>query len=365
MVWPFGRYNDLALEAAQKAGMGITLTLDPVAASSDRLEAVARKYPTLNPETGTFQYSFFERKRPPLRRFIQVEVAGLIEKDENAEKSFSRFLERVKTLAPGRVYLEPVVRIDNTLNALFQNKMVPVIQDRLTRLSWHTNRRAGTEVHLILSDELFNRIEASDYKSFFSDMGKSAPCSGLLVADVKFNEQFIMMMEQATPPNTPLPIWNPQKTRMQRTELAKNSSVSRVLNILNGLEAFQQWQPFLDVGLLVSSEMLKTVDIISLKNLLRYFDYIKVDLRAEEQPMSAMRELTELDAFAELGGYFTVLVKFDAGVSEHQLKKQLSALSDQGIVDFGYAHDDFLQDRPDLEMIRPIISARTFPFMPK
>lgn len=365
MVWPFGRYNDLAIKAAGKAGMDITLTLDPVAASSDRLDAVARKYPTLNPETGTFQYSFFERNRPPLRRFIQVDALKLIEENENDEKSFGGFLERVKTLAPGRVYFEPVVRIDNTLNALFQNKIIPVIQDRLMRLSWHTDRRAATEVHLILSDELFSRIEGSDYKTFFSDMGKSAPCSGLLLADVKFNEKLIMMMEHAALPNTPLPIWNPHETRAKRSELAENKADSRALNILSGLEAFQRWQPFLDMGLLVSSEMLKTVDFVVLKNLLRYFDYIMVDLRAEEQFTTALRELAELEAFGEIGGYFTVLVKFDAGASEHQLKKRLNALNSQGIVDFGYAYDSFMEDRPDLETIRPIMSARTFPFIPK
>jgi len=365
MVWPFGRYNSLAIEAAQKAGMDITLTLDPVAASTDSLEAVSRMYPTLNPETGSFKYSFFEPNRAPLRRFIQVQSSSLLEEDEDSEKVFSRFLERTKALAPGRVYFEPTIMLDGTLKTIFRNNHLPVIQDRLNRLSWHTSRRSGTEVHLILSDTLFDRLQPGDYKSFFSDMGKSAPCSGLMLADDKFIEELLMEMADTSPESFTLPTWNPNASRGLRRKLINGTDSTRVLNILSGIEAFQKWQPFLDVGLAVTFDVLKRVEADSLKYALRYFDYIMVDLREEKDPIIAIKKFSELNTIRDIRSYFTILIGFEPSVPENQLKKQLNTLWSQGLVDYGYANDFFMENRPDIEMIKPIVSTRTFPFIPK
>ncbi len=131
------------------------------------------------------------------------------------------------------------------------------------------------------------------------------------------------------------------------------------------IEAFQYWQPFLDVGLLVSLAKLEKEDENTLLNILRYFDYIMVDLRQEESLSQATKRFSKLKTIRKLLLYMPVLIQFDKSVSTVQLKSQLKTLQEYGIVDHGYVHDDFINNRPDLAEIIPLMSTRTSPFIPK
>lgn len=365
MVWPFGRYNALAVAAAKEAGMDITLTLDPVSAHVDNLATIARIYPTLNPEAGSFKYSFIEPPRPPLRRFIMVQTTDLIEDDEDSENSFAKLLERVKTLAPGRVYFEPVIIENGQPKTLFRNEQIPVVQDRLTRLVWHTNRRAEAEVHLIVDGSLLRQFGSQEYKQFLGDMGKFGPSSGLLLKDDLFAEELFEHIDTIYSDPFEPPAWQPNQTREQRRLLAEKIDRPLFIDHFEALESFQYWQPFLDVGLLVPYELLHTARSTSLKQVLRVFDYIMVDLRKEEDPVAASRKLAELETTFNRGPFLTSLISFEQGDDESDLAGQLTALLRHGIVDFGYAYDYFIDKKPNLEAVIPHISTREYPFIPQ
>jgi biofilm PGA synthesis lipoprotein PgaB len=72
MVWPFGRYNQAALAAASRAGMDITLTLDPVPGNIDNLRKIGRMYPTLNPDLAEFRTDINPDIMPPARHFSRL-----------------------------------------------------------------------------------------------------------------------------------------------------------------------------------------------------------------------------------------------------------------------------------------------------
>lgn len=365
MVWPFGRYNALALEAAKEAGMEITLTLDPVSAQIDSLATISRKYPTLNPEAGSFKYSFLEPLRPPLRRFIMVQTSDLIEDDEDSEHSFGKLLERVKTLAPGRVYFEPVIVENGQPKTFFQNNQIPVIQDRLTRLVWHTNRRAEAEVHLIIDGSLLRRLGSHDYIQFLGDMGKFGPGSGLLLTDDLFVEELLEHIDSIYSEPFEPPAWHPNQTRETRRKFIAKADRAIFTDHLHALEAFQYWQPFLDVGVLVPFDLLQAARTASLKQALRLFDYIMVDLRQVEDPVAASKKLAELDHNFERRPFLTALISFEQGDDESDLADQLTTMLSNGIVDFGYAYDFFIDKKPALDTMKPLISTREYPFIPK
>lgn len=233
------------------------------------------------------------------------------------------------------------------------------------RLTWHTDRRSGTEVHLILSSTLFNNLESGDYPSFFSDMGRSAPCSGLLLSDEEFTKKLLNLMDR--PPIAPsgLEIWDPIQTRNSRKELANRLESGGVYDVLSGLAAFQQWQPVLDVGVLIPFSLLKSTQVNSLHNILNHFDYIMVDVRDENSPQEKTVVLSDLEIFNDYWPYLPTLLSHRPGAGDRTLITQLRQLLNKGIVDYGYAYDFFIDNSPDLEAIKPLISTRTYPFIPQ
>lgn len=364
MVWPFGRYNGLAVEVAKSLGMKVTLTLDPVAAHTDQLSSIPRAYPTLNPETGSFKYSFIDPNRPPLRRFVHIKTTDIIEENDEEEIVFSTFLERIKNMAPGRVYLDPIIAREGKPATIFRNKVLPTVQDRLLRFTWHKNRRAGSEVHITLSEQLFTSIEPEKYIPFLGDMGRSAPCSGLLLDNSTVLSSLLTTL-QSQEPFPDLPTWDPNTTREYRQQFINESALRSVVTVFKALEAFQYWQPFLDVGLLLPLSSMEQFDTETLNKLLIYFDYIMVDTKTIHNSSQLMKKLSELQEQEKIPPYSPVVVHFRADQSSRELASQLGKLQNIGIVDYGYSFDDFINNNPREDDIIPIISTRSYPFVPR
>ena len=369
IVWPFGRYNQLAIKAAKKAGIEISLTLDPVPASTDSLNSAPRYYPTLNPESGSFKDILTTRTNPPLRRFIKVKTEDLIEQNLKTESRFSAFLERTKSLMPGRVLIAPTFTHEETTYSLFNNNRFPTKQDRLIRLTWHTNRRGGTETHLWLDDFLFNKTDnesESDLISFFHDMGKAAPCSGLVINSPNFAQALLENLNVSPIENlTPITSWNPNSSRANRQYYFNNAEVKVGKSIFHSIESFQYWQPFLDMGLVVPIDVLINSDLNAISNLLRLFDYLVVDLRQTDNISAHLRQWLEQDDIQPIKPYLTAIISHTAQQRGSILVNKLTELQAQGLNNFGYDSDDFLNDSPLFQTIKPMISTRTYPFTPK
>lgn len=369
MVWPFGRYNQLSIKAAKKAGIEITLTLDPVPASSNLLDSAARYYPTLNPETGSFKNILTTRTNPPLRRFIKVKTEDFIEQDLETESRFSEFLERTKSLMPGRVLITPTFTHEKTTYSLFNNNRFPTKQDRLIRLTWHTNRRGSTETHLWLDDFLFNKADnesASDLTSFFHDMGKAAPCSGLIINSPEFAIALLKNLNGSQIENlTPIPSWNPNSSRSNRQHYFSSTKVEVGKNIFNNIESFQYWQPFLDMGLVVPIDVLINSDIDAISNLLRLFDYLALDLRQTDKISTHLRQWLDQDDIQPIKPYLIAITSHTSHQKSSILVDKITELQSQGLNNFGYDSDDFLNKSPLLQAIKPKISTQTYPFISK
>ena len=119
------------------------------------------------------------------------------------------------------------------------------------------------------------------------------------------------------------------------------------------------------MGVLIPFGWLKSAQAKSLHNVLNHFDYIMVDMRDENSPQEKTKLLSELEIFNDYWPYLTVLLNHRPGAGDSALVTQLSKLWNQGIVDYGYAYDFFNNNSPDLETIQPLISTRTYPFIPK
>lgn len=370
MVWPFGRYNEFALEIAHDVGMEVTLTLDPVSGTVENLMALGRVYPTLNPETGVLRANLEMNYTPPLRRLMKVKMSDLIEEETDTEVQFSKLLERVHTLQVGGVIFEPIIEIDGKIHAMFTNNSLPVAQDRLLRLLWQTDRRGGAESILWLSNEIFN-IEKQNRPpeiseklpiSLFDDLGKAAPCSGIIIDHLPFAKLLFGFVEESLSTYGKILYETDtlKKKAVRNAWRADERLPEDTRDILENIGKIQKWQPFTEVALLVSPQMLAEASDKQMAAILSGFDYLLLDLRGNQ----TLPNKSVAEAFRP---YLVPMIQYENENNNggKKLAHQFGQLTREGFINHAYASDHFLDNSPAPSTVREAISTRTFPVTPK
>ena len=366
MVWPFGRYNAMTMDAATKTGMPITLTLDPVAGNSANLQTIHRKYPQDNPDLRAFRAMLSLHDRPPITHFIRVDSKDLQEPVIGQEQSFSRFLNRVKALNPNMVAFSPVTEDGGKVRAFFANNRFPVSQDRLNRLTWHTGKRTGSDVFLWLSSRLFETRageQAKDVSDFFSKMAASSyGQAGLIIEYPDFIKALITDQAQHQVSTADLRYWQPVKRQVAREALRKTGVTGPVARVLDALAAFQQWQPFTQVGQVVSLEVAETLSKEQLDLFFSLFDFMMIDARSTSSDELDQRfgaGLTVLRQADYLNKCFFLFTVEGDGAA---LSRTLFTLPKYRIINWGYQFDRFLEDQPSSQTLVPLLSKKRFPY---
>jgi len=365
MVWPFGRYNKNALDAARKAGMEICLTLNPVPGTLENLQEIGRMYPTLNPGLDDYRGYLDPNIKPPVRHFFRVDSRQLLDASPDTEEHFSLFLNRLKAMRPAMVVFSPVVEKEDGLWSLFPNRFMPMFQDRLARFSWHIAHRGGSSTYLWLPSALFTSdifTRPDEGILFFEEMGKFAYCDGVLVEAPELVRSLFAQKADTGPDKAILAFWDPARRKMARSRLRKHSSDPKITAILARLAALQHGQPFLEMGLVLPLARLPELDMARATMLLRYFDFLVVDARAVESVgfmNSVLENLTVLTTGLLTNKMYVLFQQHD---SARELAGKFSLLPRYNIINWGYEYDDFLARRPDVESIRKFVSDAENPF---
>ncbi len=367
MVWPFGRYNQSAVEVAEQLGMKVILTLDPVPGSVDQLNMVGRFYPVLNPEAGLFRGYIEPDSRPSVKRFLKYPAKALLEKPGTEEPKLSSILERVKAIGPGVAVLEPVLATPSGVKALFPTSQLPLAQDRLLRGIWQVSRRGGSEVHLWLGGAIWGPGGAegeAGVKEMLGDMGRFAPGSGVVVEDPALIRALVSanLLKGHEPSQL---AWNPARSRKARKALLKTPLPARARRVLGGLEAFQYWQPFLEVSLLIPAAGFMGLAPAELSGLLNIFDRLVLDLRRSPPPeLEAIYAWLGQARIKPLLPFISCILSFaPKGDAEGlALAKTIKRLSGAGLTCWGYEYDDPDANLPPSQAIAPFMSVRSYPF---
>ena len=367
MVWPFGRYNTDTVEIAAKMSMPFTLTLNPVPSNTGSLQTIGRIYPSHNPPLSVFRSYLEKQIRPSVQHFFRIDSHDLLEPSAGIEHHFNTFLDRVKDLDPNLVILDPIVEENGRSRALFVNNRFPIIQDRLSRLTWHTSKRAGAEVVLWLSSSLFTTEDGENQETinrFFSDMGKSAPGKGLVVDTPELIQALIQDVEPDSYQETNVLYWNPDKQRLARKEaMSKVEAKPQVLKVFQALEAFQEWQPFQEVGLVLSMENFLSLELHQYNILLRYFDFLIVDVGKNNiQILSGRTGKSQLELLQKEKYLQKCSFLFSIDDQGSALTEKLQLLPTLDIINWGYQFDRFLEGSPSPGFVRKLLSKRDFPY---
>ncbi len=169
LVWPYGRYSNVAVRAALDAGYSLTASLGiwadgptfprylmyNTATLHDVMVAVERGYepghsaysgPNLNPG-----YADLIRPVYPLQRVMHVDLDTVYDEDPvQQNKNISALFDRVKALGANIVYLQAYADPDGngtTGSLYFPNRHLPVRSDLFNYVSWQLQRRLGMQVY--------------------------------------------------------------------------------------------------------------------------------------------------------------------------------------------------------------------------
>lgn len=363
MVWPFGRYTKAALKAAAQAGMDITLTLNPVPGDISNLQEIGRVYPTLNPDLSDYRGYLNPDIPPPIRHFFKVSSKDLLDPLPTTEKRFSLLLDRLKSLTPSMVSFAPIIRNSKGIQALFPNSVVPLAQDRLSRWTWHATHRGGTGTFLWLPSILFaseTSQQPAINNTFFEEMGKAAFCEGVLVNSPLLLDNLLRMRSSVTVTDSFIRSWNPARRKMFRQQLLETSTEPGIIGSLEKLNALQEWQPFIEIALVLPLDRLPELTTRKTVFLLQYFDFLLLDARNDTKKNIEKTVKTSLGQLhsSELLSKISLLVKRTGD----GLPSLFADLPRYNIINWGYEYDGFLDNRPTTISIRPFISNSSEPF---
>ena len=157
VVWPYGAYNDAAVEMARKAGHSVAFNL---VSNSDNaatdLMHLGRDLVMFNAGLGGLATMVKQRSQgqyeETLRtRIVHVDLDYIYDPDPiQQEKNLGQLIERVRSIGASHVYLQAYADPDGngSANALyFPNRHLPMRADLFRRAAWQLKTRGGVYVY--------------------------------------------------------------------------------------------------------------------------------------------------------------------------------------------------------------------------
>jgi biofilm PGA synthesis lipoprotein PgaB len=400
IVWPYGYYNMESVAIAAEFGMDITMSLSPVPARAGQLQEISRAYLTQNPDIKLFRSYLKEKHRAAPKHFFRVDSKKLLENDQDyfratcipcrniekekisfwyskysidrnkknslyKEKNFSSFVKRIGVLDPSLVIIDPIVFIDKKIEALFTNKRFPVVQNRLERICWHTQKSLGTDIFLWISEDLFFQQKGENVNivnNFFSDMGKSSPVRGVIVDNPVLLSELLLDSENILKhQDIEFGDWNPAQRRAARQHMIKHGSKQQA-ELLQPLESFQHWQPFLEVSYVISAKRFTEMDLKDFFSLLKLFDFLIIDTGHENIASFKKKAGRQIETLRENRILNEISFLLSVDNKNEDISEELRQLPEIGIASWGYQFDDFHHNFPSDHDVHYFISKKSFPY---
>ena len=154
MVWPYGQYNQFAIDAAAEAGMTITMTLDDGFGTAKDLTAIPRYLINADPDLQGFVVEMRDLKRIPPIRAAMVDLDLVYSANpEQQLKNLDAVIARVYAMKIGTVFLKGYVSTDDTGAArevYFPNRHLPMRADLMNRVAWQLATRTNVKVYGVM-----------------------------------------------------------------------------------------------------------------------------------------------------------------------------------------------------------------------
>jgi len=421
MVWPYGAHNSITLEIAKELNMPITLTLnDDERAETNKLIQVGRYLIDGNPTE--MQLAEITRHDPIIdhQRVMHIDLDDLY--DENPaqmERNLDLLVDRVNSLEPTTVYLQAFsdTNGDGVAEAVyFPNRHVKMRADLFGRVAWQLMTRANVKVYAwmpVMAFELkdqqkqvalqvvsaqpesdknaykrlspFSAEARQIIKEIYSDLGAYTKFNGILFHDDAVLSEYeddsvfarTVYQDQFKLADNISEINHTSKDASTLMTLKSQWLTDFTLELASELK---RYQPELKTARnLYASAMLNPESERWLgqnyQNFLTHYDYTAVmAMPSMENAKDSDAWLKSLVAKAKATNNGTKKTVFELQARDWKLKRnidtkvlshQIQVLTKAGAIHVGYYPDDFIQNSPDMETIRPYISSRNFPYLPR
>lgn len=428
MVWPYGRYNNDALDIASQLGMPITFTLDdgpnlpstPLSALRRILVDRSMTPSDLGHEISIREQQLTDNNRA--QKIMHVDLDYIYDPDpEQQERNLGHLLDRIAAMHVNTVYLQAFSDPDANGSAdmvYFPNRHLPMRADLFNRVAWQIRTR--TQVKRVyawmplLAWELpesdpaskdivvteqgknsqhlnmgyhrlspFSALARQTISEIYQDLAKSVPFDGIL-----FHDDVTMSDYEDASPKA--------KAQYQAWGLPDD------LNAIRGNDALlQKWtalktQTLDEFALSLAAEVRKQQPCLltarnlyaqvalkayaenwyaqSLENSLRDYDFTAI------MAMPYMEQVKDPDAFyssivKRVKSYPEGLKKTvfelqatdwrsNTPVSSDELATTISKLYLQGVRHVGYYPDDPIKDHPDPAVLRRVFDSKTSAALP-
>ena len=151
MVWPYGEYNAIAVDAAKMAGLTITMGLQDGHNTLADLSAIRRLIINENPDAKQFSQVVTKQRLSRALRVIHLDMDYIFDPDEKqTERNLDAVVERILNSRANTVYLQAYSDPDGDGNAdelYFPNRHLPVRRDLFNRVAWQLKTRAKVDVY--------------------------------------------------------------------------------------------------------------------------------------------------------------------------------------------------------------------------
>ena len=404
MVWPYGQFNDVAVQIARQAGMPHYFSLGEKIVNKVGDKHIGRLL--LNAETDlntvkNYLDGIDESKQ--IQRVLHVDLDYVYDANKAQQaKNLDKLIERIYRYGATTVYLQAFSDPDGdgVADALyFPNKYLPVRDDIFGRIAWQLQTRAGVQVYAwmpVLAFDLRKNVKEAEYvidsrtgkpstkaylrlspynkqnveiiKSIYNDLSFYAKFNGILFHDDAFLTDFEgaegnhaegMVSPQAKQKTQDLIQLTHQLTDALKPYFLRGSySLKTARNLYASVITNPNAEEWLAQNLKTLTDNYDTTAIMAMP-------YME-----NEQPISQKEAyqwfaslIENVKAQAPLD---KVLFEFQAvnwrtqkPIPESELIDWMTLLQKNHIYSYGYYPDNFLTNQPDMNKMKPYFSVNT------
>ncbi|WP_410482491.1 poly-beta-1,6-N-acetyl-D-glucosamine N-deacetylase PgaB [Ralstonia flatus] len=356
----------------------------------------------------------------PVQRVVHVDMDYIYDPDpKQQEANLGKLIDRIKDLAPRVVYLQAFAdpKGNGAVDAVyFPNRHMPMRADLFSRVSWQLKTRAKVEVYAWLpmlsyklpannpaATHLVQSVAGAPQKpgtvkpprlspfdpqarqmirDIYEDLAKNATIDGILFHDDGVLDDY----EDASPAalkayeamGLPGDINQIRQSPelMQKWSRAKTAAlISFSKELISVAQGYQNGRDMLTARNIFAGPVLdpkaETWTAQNYDDFLEAYDYVALEampyMEEAKDPKDWMKKLTAAVAKHKDGLKKTIFElqavdwrNQDKPIPSTELRDQMRALRSAGALNYGYYPDDFIAGRPDTEVLREVMSLKTY-----
>ena len=398
MVWPYGQFNNTAVDVAREVGMSHHFSL-----GEKLINKVGDKYIgrlLIDTETGFSTIKHYldgvsdEVKMP---RVVHIKLDDIYNVDKKQQaKNLDVLIERIYRYGITTVYWQAYSDADGdgVADALyFPNSYLPIRDDIFSQISWQLRTRAEVKVYAwmpILAFDLRNSVKDAEYmvnsrtnqprlspysrkniemiKSIYNDLSFHAKFDGILFSDDAFLSDFEGMSSHGN--QSAVNFATKQKTddlikvTDQLVEGVKpyflfgTNALRTARNIYASVITEPKAEALFAQNLSVLSKHYDTTVIMAMPYTEHEQDISEREAKAWfETLINNVKAQVPLDKV--LFEFQTVNGHTQKAIPESELISWIQLLQKHNIYSYGYYPDNFLKDQPSIQQMRPYMSVNT------